>query len=508
MLSDNFNSIQKNADKGVRIMTNEQLKKANKVVFPVMTLIMAYLSFAMIAMLLAKSPLINWKTYLLTVVSFISLLVTVVLFLTKKDTEICGKGMLVTGAIVYVVFRLFGSTEDTCIYAFPMIFASMAYLKKKTIIVGNVLVLSSNIIRIIMNPGVFATADGTTVIINLFVCILVGYSSIFITKLLIRFNKENMEVILEASKKQEESNKVMTVVADDIIKHFGDAMDMLETLQESLDNSNTSMENIAGSTEQTAQSIQEEAEICGEILSQTDYASGVADSMIAASERVSDTVKSGASSAEEMGIQADNVNSSSKVVEDVITALTDKVQRVGTFVDTIISISSQTNLLALNASIEAARAGEAGRGFSVVADEIRQLSENTKTASNNITNIIQELNADTKLANESIENAVNSVAKQNELITKTRENFNHVSQEVELLSKNIGEVKGCMEQTKQLSNSIYDNITQLSATSEEVAASSSEGLKNSNITVEQVEKCKAIFEGIYMLAKDLKNQQQ
>lgn len=489
-------------------MTNEQLKKANKVVFPAMTLIMAYLSFAMIAMLLAKSPLINWKTYLLTAVSFISLLVTVVLFLTKKDTEICGKGMLVTGAIVYVVFRLFGSTEDTCNYAFPMIFASMAYLKKKTIIVGNVLVLSSNIIRIIMNPGVFATADGRTVIINLFVCILVGYSSIFITKQLIRFNKENMEVILEASKKQEESNKVMTMVADDIIKHFGDAMDMLETLQESLDNSNTSMENIAGSTEQTAQSIQEEAEICGEILSQTDYASGVADSMIAASERVSDTVKSGASSAEEMGIQADNVNSSSKVVEDVITALTDKVQRVGTFVDTIISISSQTNLLALNASIEAARAGEAGRGFSVVADEIRQLSENTKTASNNITNIIKELNADTKLANESIENAVNSVAKQNELISQTRENFDHVSQEVELLSRNIGEVKGCMEQTKQLSNSIYDNITQLSATSEEVAASSSEGLKNSNITVEQVEKCKAIFEGIYMLAKDLKNQQQ
>ena len=164
-----------------------------------------------------------------------------------------------------------------------------------------------------------------------------------------------------------------------------------------------------------------------------------------------------------MGIQADNVNSSSKVVEDVITALTDKVQRVGTFVDTIISISSQTNLLALNASIEAARAGEAGRGFSVVADEIRQLSENTKTASNNITNIIHELNADTKMANESIENAVNSVMKQNELISQTRENFNHVSQEVELLSKNIGEVKGCMEQTKQLSNSIYENITHLSA---------------------------------------------
>lgn len=489
-------------------MTNEQLKGANKVVFPVMTVIMAYLSFAMIAMLLAKSPLISWKTYLLTVVSFISLVITVLLFLTKKDTEICGKRMMLTGAAVYVVFRLFGSTEDTCIYAFPMVFACMAYLNKKIVVIGNCLVIASNVIRIIMNPGVFSTDDGSTVVINMFVCILMAFASIKITGLLIKFNQENMEVILDASRKQEESNKVMTMVADDIIKHFGDAMEMLDTLQESLDNSHVSMENIAGSTEQTAQSIQEEAEICGEILSQTDYASGVMESMIAASERVNNTVQNGAASAEELGIQADNVNSSSKVVEDVITALTDKVQRVSNFVDTIISISSQTNLLALNASIEAARAGEAGRGFSVVADEIRQLSENTKTASNNITSIIQELNADTKQANESIENAVNSVAKQNELIIQTREHFNHVSQEVELLSRNIGEVKGCMEQTKQLSNNIYDNITQLSATSEEVAASSSEGLKNSNITVSQVEKCKGIFEGIYMLAKDLKNQQQ
>lgn len=487
-------------------MTKEQLKKANRVVFRIMIIIMAYLCFAMVGTVLSQLPAVSWRTFLLTVVLIISMIGTIVLFLTKKDTELCGKGMLIFGVLTYIVFRLFGASECTGFYAFPIIIASMAYLNRKIIMTGNFLVLGVNLIRFLMNPAVILTPTiGEVVIINFFVCILVVYGSIRVTTLMIKFNKENMDVIVDGSRKQEEISNVMAKAADDIIRNFGDAMEMFETLQESIENSNNSMENIAGSTEQTAESIQEEAEICGEILSQTDSAGSATESMIAAAERVSDTVQSGASSAEELGIQADNVSDSSKVVEDVITTLTDKVKRVSNFVDTIISISSQTNLLALNASIEAARAGEAGRGFSVVADEIRQLSENTKTASNNITSIIQELNVDTKMANESIENAVNSVAKQNELITKTRENFNHVSQEVVLLSKNISEVKGCMEETKRLSNNIYDNITQLSATSEEVAASSSEGLKNSNITIAQIDRCKAIFEEIYTLAKNLKD---
>ena len=174
--------------------------------------------------------------------------------------------------------------------------------------------------------------------------------------------------------------------------------------------------------------------------------------------------------------------------------------------DTILSISAQTNLLALNASIEAARAGEAGRGFSVVAEEIRQLSEDTKAASNNITSIIRELNADTQLANESIGNAVDSVARQNDLVCQTREKFGQVSQETGLLSHNIGEVNRCMDRTRALSNRIHDNISQLSASSEEIAAASNEGLKDSDVTVEQVAGCRKIFQAIYELAKDLKRQ--
>lgn len=427
-------------------------------------------------------------------------------FLAKKDTKLCGICMMGAGALVYMVFRVAGMSENTSIYAYPILFASMAYLNVRLLFWGNGVIVGANIIRLVMHLNSISGPNGPEMIMNILVSFLVACASIRIAQILVKFNAENMEEITEAAKKQKASNAVMVTVADNIIKHFGEAMERFDTLGESLKNSHTSMENIAGSTESTAEAIQEEASICGEILAQADQAGEATDSMIAASRRVNGTVDSGASSVQELGRQADNVSSSSKVVEDVITELTTKVQKVGGFVDTILSISSQTNLLALNASIEAARAGEAGRGFSVVADEIRQLSEDTKEASNNITRIIQDLNADTRLANESIANAVESVTKQNELIAETREKFSQVSSEVELLSNNIDEVKACMEQTRTLSNSIYDNISQLSAASEEVAASSNEGLENSNITVSQVDTCRGIFGSIYELAKDLKNQ--
>ena len=195
----------------------------------------------------------------------------------------------------------------------------------------------------------------------------------------------------------------------------------------------------------------------------------------------------------------------SNVTVSVIQSLTAKVEDVKSFVESIINISNQTNLLALNASIEAARAGEAGKGFAVVADEIRQLSEQTKDASANITEIINKLNEDTRRANESIENSVSSVEKQNELIDDTRDKFNAMGEAVGLLMKDINVAEESIKKILDSTTVISDNITHLSATGEEVAASSTEGLRMADTTVESMAKCKKVLENIYMLADDLKN---
>lgn len=486
-------------------MTQEQYKRANTVVFPVLTLIMSYVFLTLIAYIKTYPDQVTVVSYLQLFSSLAAIIVNVAVFVSKKDSYICEYGMLGSALVVFLILRLVSTTEDNYMYAFPILFAGIVYLNMKTIILSNAVVIIANILRLITHSSNFHNGGGTTMFVSVLVSILVGYASIRCTRLLVQFNKENMDEIIESAKKQKESHNLMIQVADNIMKHFGEAMEMMETLETSLSNSHTSIENIAGSTESTAEAIQGQAQICGEIREHAEHAQKLTNEMIISSDKVSDTVDAGVNSMQELGDQADNVSQCSAAMETVIEELTKKVGQVEGFVDSIISISSQTNLLALNASIEAARAGEAGRGFSVVAEEIRTLSEDTKNASTNITNIIKELNEDTRHVNESISESVNSVAKQNELIAESKERFAQVESEVKVLSEYINDVKNSMEHTLSSSNTIYDHITQLSASSEEVAAASSEGLDNSNITVGEVAKCKQIFEAIYDLAKDLQN---
>ncbi|MDE6516326.1 MAG: hypothetical protein K2L18_00535, partial [Acetatifactor sp.] len=202
-------------------MTKEQYVRANKVVFPIMVVILGYLLFAMGALALAKPDSAGWYTYVELAAALVGLIIVVAAFLTKKDTKLCGVCMMGAGALVYAVFRLVGTSEGTSIYAYPILIASMVYLNIRLVIWGNSVIVAVNVIRVLMHINALSGSEGETIIINLLVCFLVAFASIRITQLLVKFNAENAEVIMEAARKQEDSNAVMVTVADNIIRHFG-----------------------------------------------------------------------------------------------------------------------------------------------------------------------------------------------------------------------------------------------------------------------------------------------
>lgn len=483
-------------------MTKEQYKRANSAVFPIIIIIYGYIIISMVLWAVSRGG--TWRTWLQLAVSALVILISAGVYITGKTTKRCGVVMMGSAALAYAVVSLVGTAAGTWSYALPVLFAAMAYLNVRLIIGGNAVVLAVNVIRLVICAQ--GAGDFTEMVMALITLSLAAFSSIRAVMLLIRFHDENTAGIMEAAQKQEVSNRKMALVAENIIKHFTSATQMLDHLKASIDTSNFSMGNIVESTESTAEAIQNQAAMCADIQENMDRAENGTKKMLEASATTDGMVSEGAQVVRELKEQARNVEEASRITVEVIERLTSKVEEVQGFVGSILSISNQTNLLALNASIEAARAGEAGRGFAVVADEIRQLSEQTKAASNNITGIIAELNEDTKRANESIENSAASVKKQNDLIESTKEKFERVDEEVSGLAGYIRETEEVMEGILASTATISDNITQLSATCQEVAASSTEGLRTSEATVSDMAKTREILEGIFLLAQDLQQE--
>ena len=478
-------------------MTESQYRRANKTVFVVIIIILAYFVLAM--GYTANSAAVPWQGYLKIIVSVAAFIGTIIFYAMWRNQKKGATAMMLCATVAYAVIVIFGIDLGVYAYAFPVLFGAMAYYNRRLVVCGNAAIILVNVIKMF----IVADAQSSQAQIAVLTSVLAAIASISISKLLIVFNDENISAVTEAAAAQEANQQKMLQVAASIIQNFDGAMERLDNLQGNVDTSNYAMSNIAESTDATAQSIQRQADMCIDIRSNTDSVEESMKNLIAASGRANNMVAQGAEVVESLRKQAQNVEEASSATVAVSNRLSEKVEEVQNFIGVILSISSQTNLLALNASIEAARAGEAGRGFAVVAEEIRQLSEQTKDASNSITSIINELIQDTKSVNESVDSAVMSITKQNELIEATKEKFAAVDEEVQSMAAGVKESERIMAGILDSTNAISDDISQLSATSEEVAASSMEGLRTSEATVHDMQACREILEEIQSLAKQL-----
>jgi len=174
-------------------------------------------------------------------------------------------------------------------------------------------------------------------------------------------------------------------------------------------------------------------------------------------------------------------NKSSKEIYNVVLNTSNSAKKIENASQMIRSIAEQTNLLALNAAIEAARAGEAGRGFAVVADEIRKLAEDSNKFTKEIEEIVAELIDKTNSAVATMKEAAALTAAQTEGVEVTKTKFEGIAEAIEKTREALETLNKTGEAMNRKKDEIIDIIQSLSALSEENAA----GTEQASASVEE-----------------------
>lgn len=179
------------------------------------------------------------------------------------------------------------------------------------------------------------------------------------------------------------------------------------------------------------------------------------------SQRANDSALAGSAVVQEtisvMNTIAERVKESARTVEN----LGSQSDQIGEIVGTIEDIADQTNLLALNAAIEAARAGEQGRGFAVVADEVRALAERTTKATKEIGAMIKSIQQQTREAVNSMEEGVSEVERGTAEAAKSGNALEDILEQINAVSMQVNQIATATEEQTVTTNEISNNIQQI-----------------------------------------------
>jgi len=287
----------------------------------------------------------------------------------------------------------------------------------------------------------------------------------------------------------------INIFAKDEIGDLGRAINrMLESMHNMVTSIKSTAEQVASASTQLYATSEQIATGAEEVASQAGTVATASEEMsctsteiannclmaVESSQRASDSASSGFAvvqeTVDEMSRIAERVKESACTVE----SLGARSDQIGEIVGTIEDIADQTNLLALNAAIEAARAGEQGRGFAVVADEVRALAERTTKATKEIGAMIKAIQMETKGAVHSMQEGVREVEKGTIDAARSGQALQEILEQANSVTMQINQIATAAEEQTATTNEITNNIQQITEVVHETAKGSQESAAAAN----------------------------
>lgn len=220
-----------------------------------------------------------------------------------------------------------------------------------------------------------------------------------------------------------------------------------------------SITDVAESSMKELDAVNSTNEEIDKFKSNVDNMSDVVQNAVEKGRKTSDVAADGGVKLKKAIEQIQRIEAATARSTKVVDSLGEQSMEIGKIVKTISEIAEQTNLLALNAAIEAARAGEAGRGFAVVADEVRKLAISSQEAAMDISNIITEIQSNTKLAVQEIESGNKEVVAGTKSIESTEEAFGSIISMVQDVSAQLENIAKVVSEMANSGNVIAKNIS-------------------------------------------------